>query len=817
MGDIVQCVNDLIAAGKLSSTDADRILGSYDRATARFALNGYAAGAAPRAATASAMRSQRAGLAQRRRQRALQLIAQADTERLAASHQNGMADGLLALMVRDPRNPAGLVSVETRAGGLESLLMADLADGLAELRTKTFGLTQDRELLRDVVRSLHGQTPKRAEAAGIAKSFAGAAESARQLFNENGGAIAKREDWGWAHSHDARLVARAGKDTWIEDTLALLDREKMLGADLMPLSDGELRILLDGVYETIASDGLVDLVPGARGGTKLANSRQDRRFLSFRDGDAWLAYHDKYGGGDLFANLTGHLQGMAHEVALLERFGPNPESTFRHVRDLALRNGSLKPGSMKDRLLQSVWNTLNGHAGATVSPGFAETMTAARNFLASTRLASAALSSVTDVAFVRQALAWNGLPVTRYMNELVKQLAELPAGERQRLAVRMGLGAEAWLTRGLAANRFAEVTGAGVTAKLADFTMRASGMSRWTDAELKAVGMTIMGELGERAGTAHADLHPDLRKLMERFGIDAPAWDEMRAHGIHEPAPGVPYLNLEQLMGAEALAPERRLALSRALLDMTYEFSHLAVPHPGVLERAITSAGLPRGTISGEVWRSFAQFKTFPLTIVMNHMRQGFYLAGAENKAKYLSTLVIGTTLMGALALQLKELSKGRDPRDTTKGDFWASAFLQGGGAGIYGDFLYSGLFGQSRFGRSLWEEIGGPMLGTASDVVKLTAGNVGQAMTGEDPKFVGEAIRFAGQNIPFLSSGWYTRLAFERMVTDQLRIAADPTSNRQMSRAIRNRQAEYSQQYWWQPGQAAPSRAPSIDAAVGE
>lgn len=817
MADIVQCVNDLIAAGKLSATDGDHILGSYERAGARFGLNGYPAGAVPRAAAASTLRTHRASLAQRRRQRALQLIAQADVERLAASHQDGMADGLMALLARDPRNPAGLVSIETRAGGLERLLMADVADGLAKLRTQTFGLTQDRELLADVVRALHGQAPKRAEASGIAKAFAAAAERARQLFNENGGQIAKREDWGWSHQHDPRLVARAGKDAWIEETTKLLDREKMLGADLMPLSDGELRLLLDGVYEKISTDGLSDLVPGARASTKLANAHQDRRFLVFRDGDAWLAYHEKFGGGDLFANLTGHLQGMAHEIALLERFGPNPETTFRHVRDLALRNGTLQPGSTKDRLLQATWNVTTGKAGAAVSPGMAEAMTAARNFVAATRLGSAALSAVTDIAFVRQALVWNGLPVSRYIGELVKQLAELPAGERQRMAVRMGMGAEAWLTRGLAANRFAEVTGAGATAKFADFTMRASGLSKWTDAELKAVGLTIMGELGERAGSAHADLHPDLRKLMERFGIDAAAWDEIRAHGIHEPAPGVPYVNLETLMNAPGLEPARRLELARALLDLTYEFSHLAVPHPGAIERAITSAGLPRGTITGEAWRTVAQFKTFPLTIVMNHVRQGFHLAGAGSKAKYLSSLVIGTTIMGALALQLKEISKGRDPRDMTAPDFWGSAFLQGGGAGIYGDFLYSGLFGQSRFGRSLWEELAGPMVGMTSDVVKLTAGNVGQALTGEDPKFVGEAIRFAGQNIPFASSGWYTRLAFERMATDQLRLAADPTSSRQMARAMRNSQAEYSQEFWWQPGQAAPQRGPDLEQAVGE
>lgn len=835
MADIVQCVKDLIAAGKLSSEDGDRILGRYERATARFELSGYAAGGRERASAASALSSQRASLAQRRRLRALSLIAQADVERLAASHSQGMGEGLQALISRDPWQTRDLVSVETRAGGLERFLMAHVGEGLAKLRTRAFGLTQDRELLRAVVRELHGQATGNADASAIAKTFADTAEIARQLFNENGGQIAKREDWGWSHAHDPRLVSNAAdlgalqrrgmtpeqihaanRDAWIGDVMGLLNRDKMLGEDLMPLSDGELRLLLEDTYNKISTDGLSDLTPGARGSSMLANSHQDRRFLVFKDGDAWLAYHEKYGGGDLFANLHGHLQGMAHEIALLERFGPNPDATFRHVRDLALRNGSLKPGSTKDRLLLASWNVTSGKAGATVNASLAENMTAARNFIAGARLGSAALSAASDIAFVRQALAWNGLPASRYIRELTAQLAELPAGERQKLAVRMGMGAEAWLQRGLAANRYAEVTGAGLSAKFADFTMRATGMTRWTDAELKAFGMTIMGELGDRAGSKFADLHPDLRRGLERFGIDATAWDEIRAAGVAD-VEGHAYVDLETIMGAEGLTVSRRQELVRRLLDYTYELSHIAVPHPGVLERAITTAGLPRGTVTGEAWRSVAQFKSFPLTIILNHVRMGIHATGNTNKAKYLGGLVIGTTIVGALVQQLKEISKGRDPRDMTAPEFWGSAFLQGGGAGVYGDFVYAGLFGQSRFGRGLWEELAGPLVGTASDLTKLTLGNVGQTMTGEDPRFVGEALRFASNNTPFFSSAWYTRLAFERMVSDQLRLAADPTSQRQMTRAIRNRQAEYGQQFWWRPGQAAPERGPELEAAVGE
>lgn len=817
MADIVRCVNDLIAAGKLSTADGDAILGSYERASAAFGLNGYPPGGVSRAAAVSALRTHRASLAQRRRQRALQLIAQADVERLAASHPRGMGEGLRAVISRDRREIPGLVSVETRAGGLERLFNAQVGEGLAKLRTQWFGLARDERLLNEVYDELHGTATGNADAAAIAKAFADVAERARVMFNENGGAIPKRSDWGWTHGSDPRRVAAVDRNVWIEDTMRELDRDKMLGSDQRPLADDELRLLLDGIYDKISTDGLSDLVPGARGSSKLSNQHQDHRFLVFKDGPAFRRYHEKYGSGDLFANLTGHLHSMAHEIALLEQFGPNPETTFRHVRDLALRNGDLQPGSITDRQLMAEWNVTTGKVGAAVSPALAETMTAARNFLAATRLGSAALSAVADIHFVRQTLAWNGLPMARYLKEFTGQLMELPAGERQRMAVRMGLGAEAFITRGLAANRFAEVTGPGLTAKMADVTMRATGLSKWTDAGLKGVGLTVLGELGERSGAGMADLPPDLAKLLQRFRIDAQAWDDIRAHGLIEPAPGAQYVDFQTLMESEALEPARRLDLSRRLLEMTYEISQLAVPHPGTRTRGITSGGAARGTVASELWRSFAQFKTFPIEVINGHIMRGVLMTGAGNKAKYAGGLIIGSTLAGAVVVQMKEISKGRDPRDMNAPEFWGASFLQGGGAGIYGDFVYSGMFGQSRFGRSLFEELSGPMVGMASDVLKLTAGNVGQTLTGEDPKFVGEAIRFASQNVPLLSSGWYTRLAFERMVTDQLRLAADPTSQRQMTRAIRNRQAEYSQEYWWQPGQAMPERGPDLGQAVGE
>src|SRR6202000_989732 len=82
--------------------------------------------------------------------------------------------------------------------------------------------------------------------------------------------------------------------------------------------------------------------------------------------------------------------------------------------------------------------------------------------------------------------------------------------------------------------------------------------------------------------------------------------------------------------------------------------------------------------------------------------------------------LIAGTTLMGMLAMQAKQVIKGRTPRDPFSGNWppvWLAALQQGGGLGIYGDFL----FGESnRFGGSPEETLLGPSFGTASDALEL-------------------------------------------------------------------------------------------------
>ncbi len=76
------------------------------------------------------------------------------------------------------------------------------------------------------------------------------------------------------------------------------------------------------------------------------------------------------------------------------------------------------------------------------------------------------------------------------------------------------------------------------------------------------------------------------------------------------------------------------------------------------------------------------------------------------------------------------------------------------------------------------------------------------------NPKKLGpEVARFAGHNTPVVSSLWYLRAAWQRVMVDQLQYLTDPNAHR----AFRNREQtlrrETGQGFFWRPGEMAPDR----------
>ena len=155
----------------------------------------------------------------------------------------------------------------------------------------------------------------------------------------------------------------------------------------------------------------------------------------------------------------------------------------------------------------------------------------------------------------------------------------------------------------------------------------------------------------------------------------------------------------------------------------------------------------------------------------------------------------------------------GKDPRDMTTPKFWGAAFAQGGGVGIFGDFLYTGMGGQNRAGVPNWMNLFGPVVGSGFEAVDLTVGNVGQLVRGEDTHAGAEAVRFARSHMPFVNL-WYTKSAIDHAGLQDIQEMLSPGYLARMRDRARK---DWGQDFWWRPGELAPDRAPDLNAAVGQ
>jgi uncharacterized protein YoaH (UPF0181 family) len=813
-----KCVADAVAAGRISEAMAARVNARVEELMGKGLSEAEAMRKAAEEITRAAETKQR--------QTALRILAAARNVELAEAHPEGFAAGVRALLARDLSGKAEYSNVEARARAIRGLAHAGLVDVLDRFRSKMLGLMRDEEGLAGFVRALYGEAPKDPALRALAEAWGRVTDGLVERFNAAGGALPRREDWRLPQAWDRDKVAAAGREAfirWMEDQHAagrLSIRDPDTGREVNALRRAEI---LANAYERIRTEGLVDITPGAaRGLGALANRRAEMRAFQWTSAEAWLEANERFGVGNrnLYDLLNGHIDGMARDIAMLEVLGPNPDWMVRYLRDEAARRLADRPDRARAEAwrIESTWAHVSGLASTPVNEWAAGFFRELRGWLTASRLGSALLSSVSDFATMRQVAAWNGLPAVGWMRDYLRLLNPANAEDR-RIAVRAGLLAEAWAQRAAGAMRNqADVIGTGLGSRVADFVLRAQGLTAHTQAARWAIGMEFLGALADRAGREFAALEEPLRRAMQRHGIGPAEWDLLRTHGVQDLG-GWRVISPEAVARAgnepaDQAAARARLEAATRLLEFVQTEARFAVPEPGAAERALMLGQTRPGTFIGEFVRSALQFKSFPVTVMLMHIGRGLNQEGMHGKAAYLASFAIATTLMGALAMQLKDIAKGRDPRNMEDHRFWLAAAAQGGGAGILGDFLFTTV---NRADQSLvMNMLGGPMGGLVDDLGRIAGLNI-QALDDErkERALGADLARFVRLNTPGTTL-WYARLAMDRLLWDRLQWWADPQAGRRFRDAERRALRDYEQEFWWAPGEAAPRRAPSAAAAMG-
>ena len=706
-------------------------------------------------------------------------------------------------------------NLENRYEAIRKMAYGRMDNIIGTFRRGIVGQVKNKAQERNMVLEIFGKDTGDVLAKSLAKAWKETADYLRLRANEAGMSISNRVDWGLPQIHNMIKVRKAGVDQWTEDILPHLDLEKMIDESTgLNFSPERLGLVLHEVYETIVTQGFNKIKDGASraGHVSLANRRMDHRFLIFKDADRWMDYQIKYGDPDSFKVMINHIDNMSRDIAELEVLGPNPRATISAIHlnakkkamDIDKKSGSTNAVDKTTGDLAKMDSYYNMHTNSNnvmINGVLGNISAGIRHVLQSAQLGSAMLTAISDFNSQRIASRMVGIPQTRMLKQIAKRIT--PGKIKTQQAVRLGLGADNWINTALATARFfGDVTGPNITRTLSDITMRLSGLSPFTQAGRQAFGMEYLGFLADNVKLSFSKLPKALRETFLRKGINENDWNVIRTTKLDEDG-FVDYKIIEQRTD---LPPGRSQEVATKLMESIMEETESAVPSSSYRARVFLTGDTRAGSFIGDLTRSFAMYKNFPVTVNYVHLKKFADYKGAR-KIGFFADYFLGVAMMGGLSLLLKDISVGKDPRPIDSSAFWISAIMQGGGLGIFGDFLYSS---HNRYDRSISGTLAGPVAGLVDDVNQLTVGNIAELIQGKDTHFGRELIRNVGRYFPG-SSIWYLRLAFERAVLDRLQEQIDPGAKRYWRKKEKRNYNHFNNRYWWRPGKSVPSNPPNL------
>lgn len=757
----------------------------------------------------------------KQRRKVLKVVAVANIQQTLAAFPGTNLEALDHLVAFKADTKGSIMSAETRSRAIAVDATRQMVETLEATSPKFFGLIEDVAGVRDLVRELHGEKTGNPDAAAGAKAFAEITDALRLRFNRAGGDIGKLEDWGMPHHHSQMRVAAAGKEAWIAEILPRLARERYVGPTGRRLNDAEMQTFLGEAWASIATNGANKAESGVRGSGMRANRNNESRQIHFKSADDYLDYQIKFGEKTPYETLIGHIHGISKDIGLVETFGPNPDATFdmflNRALDTQITGDPVNEGKYVKHALrvEAMYDGVAGRSLPIASPRTAEIFDNIRNIMVASKLGSAVITAITDEGTMRVAAAVNNLPQMKlFTNELATYNPANPM--EKRLAQRAGLGLS---TLAQSINRFGnEGLTSGYSRKVASATLRASGMNAMTEARRRSFGVTMMGAYGAAVREARtlANLDPDDFAIMRSKGITDTDYEVWRRATLEDFGGGndtmltpdsiyrIPDEQLADLGDPKILKENAATRLLGAVLEET----DLAIIEPGARERALMLNNLQRGSVKGEIARSFFLFKSFPIAMITRHWTRAMSQPNTGGKVAYGAALVATTTVLGMLALQAQQVVQGKDPRDMAEFKTWVQALLKGGAFSLYGDFL---LNDTTQYGGSALASFLGPVASTAEEALALTIGNAHELARGEDTHAGAEAVKFVKGNLPGANL-WYTRAATDHLIFHQLQEYLSPGYLERMRARAEN---DFGQSFWWEPGEMAPSRAPDITAAV--
>lgn len=676
-------------------------------------------------------------------------------------------------------------------------------------------------LVRTEMRRLKGapeQPTGNAEALAVAEIYNKYLEARRVGENQAGAYIGSREDFDVTQTHDPLKVSRAAeilggtypkgmgridrvnisREAWVrwisprlseETFVGVTDRNKFLRTIFDNLATGNH--LGEDASRNFNGD-FSFIGPG-----NLAKRLSQGRVLHFLDAKAAWEYETRFGTGSLFDNVAYSLERGARNIATMQVFGVNPEAMFDRLVQYSITKAKaegdlklvdrLETGNDRKGLLPTLKAQFRSATGISETPGnptVARRLAAVRAVTSMMRLGGMVLSSFPDLAVRASILRRNGVSLLGASTDGLASLAKGRGSlERQRALGFLGIGFEGM--RGAALARFSAADNVpGRLSKGMNTFFRLNLSSWWQDSLMQGAGEMMAKNLANHAGMKFDALPNSLRSIMRSYGIEAADWDTFRTSGKRT-------VDGEEWLIGEAVEDKE---VARKFGLYYTDQSRMTMTMGGAAERAWVENFGPPGSAGGELARFILQFKNYPLTFARRQfvggIQQGNYMGVAQ--------MIVMTTVLGYASMAVKDMLKGKEPRDPTAASTWAAALTQGGGLGIYGDFL---LGEYDRYGRTVGEALAGPTVSVVSGWARVL-NQIAQAGFSEKIDFEdagADAYKQALNSLPYANL-FYARIALDYLVLWNIQEMLDPGSLKRMEQRQAN---DTGQGYWLSPTHA--------------
>ncbi len=556
------------------------------------------------------------------------------------------------------------------------------------------------------------------EVAALSKILAKYDRAARLEAEAAGAWVKPLPGYVLRQSHDADRIRFAGFHAW-RDFLAerldertfegVRDRERYLRQVHEALSRGAQHLLLGAALRPIALDetGGDEDGEGARAWMQaVARLLTNDRLLHFKSADAWFDYLERFGAGSLNEALLFGLERLGRTTGLMQALGPDAHGWLDMALDALVSDA--KGRRKARRSVKTVLARLDGRTSLPaegIAARVAAGAEAQRTFAHLGGLMAGRITQAPDgAARLETRGAGAGAQSRGLLSELERDLTNLIASRRtqearQELAAMLSVFHEA-MARSILALPEAADGYPGTAGLLLRYRLKLDGGAWWDESLRGAVAQAMSHRLARNKAVDFGVLEPALQSELGFHEIDATDWLALRK-AVRRLADGRDYLTPEALQGE----------LADKLTDYLTERSALALFEDAEEPRPLapfSAIGTLLGGAELVLLRYSERFALFPLAASQNRegqaiLRQGDNevdraLTNGHGEILGLAQLLMWSALFGhgakrapEIAEELGDGSGEEGPRkrdDAAWRQAWRDAMIQGGGLGLYGDFL---------------------------------------------------------------------------------------------------------------------------------